>query len=135
MLGLLMIPGLLGTLRLAAQPISARMLDADYTPHALGAAIRACTPPGTGALTSDYFGESATFFYAERPLAIGVVTPAMLEARLQAPRYDVPGDAGPSYALAAPPACFVLPRQHERYFTELVRRLRQDVAERADGPF
>ena len=60
---------------------------------------------------------------------------AHLEARLQAPRYDVPGDAGPSYALAAPPACFVLPRQHERYFTELVRRLRQDFAERAEGPF
>jgi hypothetical protein len=136
MLGALVIPGLLGTLRLAAHPISARMLDADYTPAALAAVLRACTPPGAGAFTSDYHGESATFFYAERPLAIGIVTPALLDARLQAPRYDVPGDAGPSYTLpAAPPACFVLPRQHERYFPELVRRLRRDFAERAEGPF
>jgi hypothetical protein len=136
MLAAIMIPGFLSTLRLDARPISARMLDADYTPRALGETIRACTPPGAGALTSDYYGEPATFYYAERPLAIGITTATLLEERLRTPRYDVPVSAGSPYEMpAALPACFVLPRQHERYFPELVRRLRLGFSGRIEGPF
>jgi 4-amino-4-deoxy-L-arabinose transferase-like glycosyltransferase len=136
MLAGLTVPGFLGTLRLDAQPISARMLDSDYTPHALARAIRECAPVGTGALTSDYYGESATFFYADRPLGISIVAPALLEERLRAPHYDPPGGAGSPYALlAVPPACFVLPRQHEPYFPDLVRRLRLEFPARTEGPF
>jgi 4-amino-4-deoxy-L-arabinose transferase-like glycosyltransferase len=136
MLAALTIPGIVGTLRLDARPLSARMLDADYTPHALAAAIRGCTPPGASAFTSDYYGEPAMFFYAEHPLAIGVFTPALLAERLRMPRYDLPGGGAPPYATAAAvPACFVLPRQHERYFPELVAVLRDRFPARTEGRF
>ncbi len=132
----IVVPGMIGTLQLDARPISARMLDADYTPEALGRVIRGCTRPGTGALTSDYYGEPATFFYADRPLAIGIVSPALLTDHLRAPRYDLPADTGLPYAMGArEPSCFVLPRQHEQYFLPLVQRLRQDFRGRSVGPF
>src|SRR5205814_7702910 len=82
----IVVPGLVGTLRLDAQPLSARMGDASYTPQALARAIRDCTPEGTGALTSDWYGESATFYYARRPLAVAVLDVPALEDRLRARR-------------------------------------------------
>jgi 4-amino-4-deoxy-L-arabinose transferase-like glycosyltransferase len=122
---LVCVPGLLGTLRLAGRPISTRMLDADYTPRELAEAIRSCTPRGSGAITSDYYGESATFFYADRPLAIGVVTVDGLTAKLRRPRYDPPAQSGSSYEVpSAAPVCFVMPRLHERYFPDLAAHLR-----------
>ena len=135
-LAVVCVPGLLGTLRLAARPISIRMLDADYTPRELAEAIRSCTPRGLGALTSDYYGESATFFYADRPLAIGVVTVDDLTAKLQHPRYDPPGQSGSSYEVpSAVPVCFVLPRLHERYFPDLAAYLRAHYPQQSDPKF
>src|SRR5262249_51441007 len=78
----LMIPGARNTVQLAAHPLSARMIGAGYTPRDLADAVRRCTPRGGGALTSDYFGESATFYYAERPLGIAVIIPELLYDRL-----------------------------------------------------
>lgn len=69
-------------------------------------------------------------------LAIGITTPTLLEERLRTPRYDVPVSAGSPYEMPATlPACFALPRQHERYFPELVRRLRLGFSGRIEGPF
>jgi hypothetical protein len=112
------------------------MLDERYTPRELARAIRECTPPGGGALTSDWYGEGATFYYARCPLAVAVFTPDALDERLRAPRYDVPGGAGGSYAMpAAVPSCFVLPHGHDVHFPELARRLRRGFPVRAEGPF
>jgi hypothetical protein len=127
--------GALGTLRLAAHPLSARMIDEPYTPRDLARAIRACTPAGAGALTSDYYGEGATFYYAARPLAVAVLTPDALADALRAPRYDVPGGTGRRYAAEAAPSCFVLPPGHDRLFPELVRELRRGFPSRMDGAF
>lgn len=136
LLAALMLPGIATTRRLAEHPISTRMADAGYTASELGRSIQTCTPRGTGALTSDYFGESAMFYYADRPLAIGLVTPALLDARLERPLYDPPGGAGASYAVpTAPPTCFVLPRTHERSFPELARALRSRFPAHDDGAF
>ena len=131
----LTVPGLLTTVRLASRPISARMVDEPYTPQDLARVIRDCTPPGAGALTSDYYGEGATFYYARRPLGVAIFTVEALDARLRVPRYDIPGGTG-SYAVpTTTPACFVLPRHHEQLFPDLARRLRRDFPARPDGPF
>ena len=136
LLAAVMVAGVAGTLRLAAHPLSARMLDEPYTPHDLARVIRDCTPPGGAALTSDYYGEGATFYYARRALAVAVLTNDALDERLRTARYDVPGGAGISYAApAAAAACFVAPRTHERLFPELLTRLRRDHPARVDGPF
>ena len=134
-LGIIVVPGLVGTVRLAARPLSARMLDADYTPRELAEAIRSCTPPGTGAFTSDYYGESATFFYADRPLAISVVTGDALAQLLRRPRYDPPGGSGAPYEGPATPTCFVMPRLHERYFPQLAAHLRARYVGTVRGRF
>jgi len=132
----IVVPGVVGALRLDAHPLSARMEDAGYTPLELARAIRACTPEGTGALTSDWYGESATFYYARRPLGVAVLDVPALENRLRARRYDVPGGDGRSYVVpSAVPSCFVLPRVHERRFPALVAWLRAEYPVRSDGPF
>lgn len=120
---LLMGSGLHTTLELGARPLSARALDADYTPVELAAAIRSCTPAGAAALTSDYYGEPATFFYADRPFALGVVGVRDLRRALRRPAYDVPGGAGRYASPTAAPRCFVLPTLHERYFPALAAHL------------
>jgi len=136
LLAALMVPGLVGTLRLAEHPVSARMLDEAYTPRELARVLRDCTPAGAGAFTSDYYGEGATFYYTDRPLAVAVFSLGALEERLRARRYDVPGGAGLSYTTpSAVPACFVVPRQHEHQFADLVQRLRHEFAARVEGPF
>jgi 4-amino-4-deoxy-L-arabinose transferase-like glycosyltransferase len=132
----IVVPGLVGTLGLDAQPLSARTRDAGYTPQGLARAIRDCTPEGTGALTSDWYGESATFYYARRPLAVAVLDVKALDDRLRAPRWDVPGGDGTSYAVGSTvPACFVMPRDHEGFFPALAARLRAEFPVRRDGPF
>jgi 4-amino-4-deoxy-L-arabinose transferase-like glycosyltransferase len=136
LLAAVMLPGAIGTVRLARHSLSARMTDVAYTPADLARVIRSCAPPGTGALTSDYFGESATFYYADRPLGIAVLTPAALDDRLARPRYDPPGGAGPSYDLPSlPPRCFVMPAAHEADFPALAATLRQRFAVTHVGPF
>jgi hypothetical protein len=101
------------------------MRDLGYAPIDLARAIRDCASPGTGALTSDWYGESATFYYARRPLAIAVMDAATLDDRRRAPRWDVPGGDGRTYVMpSVTPSCFVLPRIHERQFPDLVARLR-----------
>src|SRR6185369_12972603 len=90
----IVVPGVVGTLRLDAHPLSARMRDAGYTPQELARAIRACTPEGAGALTSDWYGEGATFYYARRPLAVAVLDVPTFDGHLRAPRSDVPGGDG-----------------------------------------
>jgi len=134
-LGIIVVPGLVGTVRLAAHSLSARMLDADYTPRELAEAIRSCTPAGTGAFTSDYYGESAIFFYADRALAISVVTVDALEQRLRRPRYDPPGGSGAPYEGPATPTCFIMPRLHERYFPQLAAHLRARYVGTVRGRF
>ncbi len=132
----IVVPGLMGTLWLARHPLSERMIGEAYTPSDLARAIRACTPEGSGALTSDWYGESATFYYAQRPLGIAVLDVPTLEDRLQSPRWDVPGGDGRTYvAASAVPSCFVLPRSHEQLFPALVAWLRAEFPERRDGPF
>lgn len=132
----IMVSGAIGTVVLGHRPLSARMLDERYRPADLARTIRACTPAGTGALTSDYYGESATFYYARRPLAVAVMDVPALEARLQSRRYDVPGGDGRSYAVpSAAPSCFVVPRDHAGDHPELVARLRARYPAREDGAF
>jgi 4-amino-4-deoxy-L-arabinose transferase-like glycosyltransferase len=132
----IVLPSAIETLRLPHQPLSARMEDVGYAPIDLAREIRACTPPGAGALTSDWYGESATFYYARRPLAIAVMDVASLDDRLRAPRWDVSGGDGRTYVVpSVTPACFVLPRIHERQFPELVERLRAAFPARSEGAF
>ena len=132
----IVVPSALETVALARRPLSARMVDADYTPIDLARAIRECAPSGTGALTSDWYGESATFHYARRPLAIAVMDVATLDERLRAPRWDVPGGDGRTYATPSVlPSCFVLPRVQERQFPDLAERLRRAFPARREGAF
>jgi hypothetical protein len=136
-LALIMGPGLYSSLRLVSHPLTARALDADYSPREIGEAIRDCTPPHAGALTSDYYGEPATFFYADRHLETGVVDPRAFQRALQRPSYDLPGASGPPpvWEAAPAPSCFILPKLHERYFPELAAYLRARYAARDRGKF
>jgi hypothetical protein len=129
------VPSAVTTAALARRPPSARMVDTGYAPADLARAIRDCTPPGTGALTSDWYGESATFYYARRPLGIAVMDVATLGQRLRTPRWDVPGGDGRTYVASVAPSCFVLPRDHERTFPALAARLRGSYQSRVDGAF
>jgi len=134
-LALTIVPGLAGTLRLAVSPLSARPLGG-YAPRDLADAIRSCTPAGAGALTSDYSGESAIFYYANRPLGIGIVDVDALEERLVERRYDPPGGSADPYLVpTARPACFVLPLLHVRYFPALTAHLRSRYQGRRAGAF
>jgi hypothetical protein len=132
----ILFPSVVATVRMADRPPSARMQDLGYAPSDLARAIRDCAPPGTGALTSDWYGESATFYYARRPLGIAVMDVATLDERLRAPRWDVPGGDGRTYETpSVVPSCFVLPRIHEPQLPELVARLRAAYPSRRDGAF
>lgn len=132
----ILVPSAVTTAVLARRPLSARMEDVGYVPADLARAIRDCTPPGTGALTSDWYGESATFYYARRPLGIAVMDVATLDDRLRVPRWDMPGGDGRTYTVpSTTPSCFVLPRDHERTLPALAARLRGSYPARRDGAF